>query len=66
MIKLKGKYHDKLRKFLSKHIQNEVLTLTCETSYSKGCFDTKLQVKSDKSDQISKQPEEELMDFIEQ
>ena len=53
-------------KFSSEHIENEVLTLTSETSSSEYCFETKLQAKFDKSDQNFEQPEEYLMDFLEQ
>ena len=53
-------------KFSSEHINNEILTFTSETSLSEAFFETKLQAKSDKTDQIFEQPEEELMDFIEQ
>ena len=39
-------------KLSSEHIKNEVLTLASETLSSKHCFETKLQAKFDKSDQI--------------
>ena len=35
--------------FSSEHIENENLTLTSETLYSKYCFDTKIQSKFDES-----------------
>ena len=53
-------------KFSSEHIENEVLTLTSETSSSEYCFETKLQAKFDKSDQIFKQTEEALIYFMKQ
>ena len=43
-----------------------MLTLTYENLSCEDCFDNKLGAKFDKSDQIFDQPEEELMDFIEQ
>ena len=43
-----------------------MLTLTSESSYYEDCFDTKIQAKFDKSDQILKQTGEELMDITEQ
>ena len=65
-IDFKGKQQMETNKFSSEHIENEVLTLTSKTSSSEDCFETKLQSKFDKSDQIFEQPEEELMDFMEQ
>ena len=53
-------------KFLSEHITNKMVTFTSETFSSEDCFETKLQAKFDKSDQIFEQPEEELVDFMEQ
>ena len=44
-------------KFSPEYIENEVFTLTSETSYSEDCFETKIQAKFDKSDQIFEQPE---------
>ena len=44
-------------KLSSEHIKNEVLTLTSKTSSSEDCFDTKLQAKFYKSDQILEQTE---------
>ena len=41
-----------------------MVTLNSETLYSEDCFETKLQAKFDKSDQIFEEPEEELMYFI--
>ena len=41
-------------------------TLNYEPSSSENCFETKIQAKFDKSDQIFEQPEEELIDFMEQ
>ena len=52
--------------FSSEHIENECLTITTKTSSSEDCFETKLQAKFDKSDQMFEEPEEELMYFIEQ
>ena len=54
----------KPNKLSSEHIQNEVITLTYETSSSEYLFETKLQAKFDKSDQMFEQIEEELIDFI--
>ena len=54
------------KQFSSEHIKNERLTLTYEIPYSEDCFETKLQAKFYKSDQIFEQPEEKFMDFIEQ
>ena len=51
-------------KFSSEHIENEAFTLTSEISYSEDFFETKLQAKFDKSDQIFEQPEEVLIYFI--
>ena len=42
-----------------------MLTPTSETSSSEDFFDTKIQSKFDKIDQIFKQPEEDFMDFME-
>ena len=50
--------------FSLERIKNEVLTLTYETSSSEDYYETKLQAKFDKSDQIFEQLEEEFMDFI--
>ena len=50
----------------SEHIKNESLTLTYETSSSEDCFERKFQANLDKSDQIFEQPEEVLVDVIEQ
>ena len=44
--------------FSSEHIINEVLTLNSGTSSSEDWFETKIQAKFDKSDQIFKQIEE--------
>ena len=44
--------------FSSEHIKNEVLTLTSQHSSSKDRFETKLQAKFDKSDQIFEQQDE--------
>ena len=43
-----------------------MLTHNYEPSSSEDCFETKIQAKFDKSDQILEQPEEELTDFMEQ
>ena len=43
-----------------------MVTLTSETLSSEDLFETKLQARFDKSNQNFKQPEEVLMDFIEQ
>ena len=40
-----------------------MLTLNYEPSSSEDCFETKLQAKFDKSDQIFEQPEEELVEL---
>ena len=55
-----------LNKFSSEHIQNELLTLTSETSSYKIFIESELQAKFDKYDQTFEQPGEELMDTIEQ
>ena len=52
--------------FSSEHIINEVLTLNSGTSSSEDWFETKIQAKFDKSDQIFNQTGEELMDITEQ
>ena len=44
-------------KLSSEYIENEVLTLTSETSSSEDCFETKLQAKFYKSDKILEEPE---------
>ena len=43
-----------------------VLTITSEHPPSEDCLETNIQSKFDKSDQNFEQPEEELMNFIEQ
>ena len=43
-----------------------MVTLTYETLSSEDWFETKLQAKFDKYDQIFEQPEKQLIDFIEQ
>ena len=43
-----------------------MLTLTSETLSYEDSFETKLQAKLDKYDNIYEQQEEELMDFMEQ
>ena len=43
-----------------------MLNLTSEPSSSEDCFETKLQANLDKSNQIFKQPEEYLVNFMEQ
>ena len=53
----------KPNKFSSEHIKNEFITLTSETSYSEGRFETKIQAKVDKYNQSFKQQEEELVYF---
>ena len=53
-------------KFSPEHIKHEFLTLTSEYSYSEDCLETKLQAKFDRYDQIFEQPEEELINVIEQ
>ena len=44
------------KKLSSYHIENEVINLTYETSSSGYFFETKLQAKFEKSDQIFEQP----------
>ena len=66
MIEFKGKQQTEPKNFLSEHIENELLTLNVGTSSFEDFLETKLQAKFDKSDQIFEQPEEELMDFMEQ
>ena len=53
-------------KFSSEHIENGVLNITSETPSSEDFLETKLQDKFNKSDQNFEQPEEELIDFMEQ
>ena len=43
-----------------------MLPITPENLSFEDFFETKLQAKFDKSDQIFEQPEEELIDFVEQ
>ena len=43
-----------------------MVTLTYETLSSEKCFETNIQADFDKSYQNFEQPEEELMNFIEQ
>ena len=50
----------------SGNIQNKVPTITSETLSSEDCFKTKLETNFDAYDQLIEQPEEELMNFIEQ
>ena len=52
--------------FSSEHIKNKMVTLTSETLSSDDWFDTKLHTEFYKSDQIFDQPEEKLMNIIEQ
>ena len=54
------------KNFSSEHIINKMFTLTFEALSSEDFFENKLQAKFDKFDQIFEQPEEELMDFIDQ
>ena len=51
-----GKYQMEPNKFSSEHTKNELLTLTSETSSSDDFFETKLQAKFYKYDQILEQP----------
>ena len=44
-------------KFSSEHIENKMVTITSETLSSEDCFETKLQAKFNKSDQIFEEPE---------
>ena len=44
-----NKKHTESNIFSSEHIENELLTLTSETSSSEYCFDTKLQANFDKN-----------------
>ena len=45
-------------KFLStEHIENKMVTLTSGTLSSEDCFETKIQAKFGKSDQLFEQPE---------
>ena len=53
-------------KFSSEYIEKWMITLTSKTLSSEDWFETKLQAKFDKSDQIFEQPEKYLIDFIEQ
>ena len=53
-------------RFSSEYIESTMVTITSETLSSEDWFETKLQAKFNKSDQSFEQPEEELMDFIEQ
>ena len=66
LIEFEGKQQMEPNKFSQELIENEVLTLTSETSSPEDCFETKLQDKFDTSDQNFEPPEEELMDFMEQ
>ena len=66
LIEFKGEQQMEPNMFSSEHIQNEVLTLTSETPSSEYCFDTRLQAKFEKTDQIFEQSEEELIYLIEQ
>ena len=52
-------------KLSPEHIRNKTVTITFESLSSEDCFETKLQAKFDKYDQNFKQPEEEMMYFIE-
>ena len=53
------------KKFSSEHMENKMVTLTSETLSFEGFFETKLQEKFDKCDQLFERPEEELLNFIE-
>ena len=46
------------KQFSSEHIKNKMVVLTYETSSSEDWFETKLQAKFNKYDQIFEQPEE--------
>ena len=52
--------------FSSENIKNKMVTITPDTISSEDCFETKLQSKFGRSDQIFEQPEEKLMDSMEQ
>ena len=56
LIEFNEKQNDKLRKFSSEHIQNEVLTLTSGTLYSEDWFERKSQAKLSPSNQSFEQP----------
>ena len=43
-----------------------MITIASESSSSEDWFETKIQAKFDKYDQMFEQPEEQLMDFMEQ
>ena len=58
MIEFKGEQQIYPKKFSSEQIENKIVTLTHETLSSEDWFETKLQAKFDKSDQIFEQPEE--------
>ena len=62
--RVQGRSKMETNKFSPEQVQNEVLILTSKISSSEDCFDTKLQAKFDKFDQIFKQPEGKMMDFI--
>ena len=44
-------------KLSSEHIEDKIITLIYETLSSEDCFETKLQSKFDKYDQLFEQPE---------
>ena len=55
MIEFKVKQSMEPNKFSSEHIENEVQTITSETSSSEHRFETKIQAKFDKSNQTYEQ-----------
>ena len=57
-IEFKGEQKIQPNKFSAENIKNVVLTITYEASFSKYFFETKLQAKFNKTDQIFEQSEE--------
>ena len=57
----KEKHYDELIKFSSEYIQNEVLTLSSETSSSEYSFERKSQANISWYNQFFEQPEEQLI-----
>ena len=53
-------------KFSSEHFTNEVLTFTSEHPSSEDNFESKFQTNLSPTNQIYEQPEEKLMNFMEQ
>ena len=66
VIEFKGEQQMDPNKLSSEHIENNMVNITSEILSIEDCFETKLHTKFDTYYQLFEQPEEELMNFIEQ